>query len=458
MKYQKPPFSGLVAGVTCVGVVLAAGAFAGPGYASDSLAPAMPQPGDTAMVLSPLAPVAGQPTRSGIQQALAAGLSSAGLGPNVRAAVYDTTSGTLIYEQASSSPATPASTDKLLTAAAVLDAYGADSRIKTSVVRGGSGNQVVLVGAGDPMLMTKPSGVGITATASLTSLADQTATALKNEGQNGGETPTKIMATVGFDDSLFSGPRTAPTWPSTYVTSNLVSPIAALMVDGGGGADPSKIAATKFAQLLAARGIAITGTPVRTTVSPSSNELAASFSAPLSESVGHTLAASDNTAAEVLAHLAGVKNGGGGSFEGGARAVSSTLTRLGISTDGLRLDDGSGLSRTDEVPAATLGAVLNQAATTASDQLWPITFGMPIAGFTGTLANRFILPTTKPGRGEVRAKTGTLTGVSALAGFVTDNDGVLLTFVLMAPQAVDVLQAQVAWDRASASLAQCGCK
>lgn len=459
MQHRNVPFRAAVLGISCAIAVAAAGAFASPGFAAGDQSPPMPQPGDTAAVLAPLTSSAGtKPTRSGVERALSSALATSGLGPNARVAVYDTDSGELVYERSSSTPATPASTDKILTAAAVLDAYGPDHRIKTTVVRGAGANEVVIVGAGDPMLTTKQVGSGFAASASLTALADQTATALKSAAATGGETPMTITAVVNFDDGLFTGPRTAPSWPNSYVSANLVSPITALMVDGGGGADPSKTAAVKFAQLLGARGIAVSGTPGRTTAPVGSTELATSVSAPLSDSVGHTLDVSDNTAAEVLAHLAGVKNGTGGSFQGGTVAVNRTLTALGVSTDGLQLYDGSGLSRDDKVPAATLGQLLNKAATSASDELWPITFGMPIAGFTGTLSTRFVLPATKPGRGEVRAKTGTLTGVSSLAGFVTDNDSDLLTFVLMAPDATDVLRTQMAWDKASAALAQCGCQ
>lgn len=459
MKDRKSPISGTGVAFAAALWVAAAGALASPGIAATGTAPAMPQPGDTAAVLAPLTSSAGsQPTQSGLQQALAGPLSTNGVGPNVRVAVFDTDSGNLVYENSSATPATPASTTKLLTSAAVLSAYGADYRIKTTVVRGNGANEVVLVGSGDPSLVSKRAGSGIDAPASLAALADQTAQSLKVAAATGSETPAKITASVNFDDSLFSGPRTAPSWPSSYVSSNLVSPITALMVDGGGGADPSMVAATRFAALLKNRGITVTGTPNRVSAPTAQTEMAVATSAPLSAIVGHTLAASDNTAAEMLGHLAGVKNGGEGTFEGGARAVNRTLTDLGISSDGVRLYDGSGLSRDDRAPARTIGQLLNHTATTNSEQLWPITYGIPIAGFTGTLANRFVLPATKPGRGEVRAKTGTLTGVSALAGFVTDNDGDLLTFVLMAPDATDVIGAQVAWDRATAALAQCGCK
>ncbi|MFA7265504.1 MAG: D-alanyl-D-alanine carboxypeptidase, partial [Candidatus Nanopelagicales bacterium] len=176
MEYRKRRIPAVTLAVACAGAVVVAGSFASPGFAADNDGPPMPQPGDTAAVLSPLASSADQqPTQSGVQQALAGALSNAGLGPNVRVAVYDTDTGDLVYEQASSTPATPASTNKILTAAAVLDAYGPDHRIKTTVVAGAAPNEVVLVGAGDPALTTKRAGVGISATASLAALADQTA-------------------------------------------------------------------------------------------------------------------------------------------------------------------------------------------------------------------------------------------------------------------------------------------
>ncbi|HAM22854.1 MAG TPA: D-alanyl-D-alanine carboxypeptidase/D-alanyl-D-alanine-endopeptidase [Actinobacteria bacterium] len=451
------PAAGIVAAAT-FGVV-AAGVFAAPGFASDASAPTLPQPGDTTAVLAPLTP---QPdasaTQSGLQQALSGPLSVKALGPNARVAVFDTDTGNLLYDRSASNPAIPASTNKLLTSAAVLNAYGADYRIKTSVVQGSSPTDLILVGGGDPLLRTTNPGPDDTPAASLSDLADQTASALKAAASGGGETPTTLTATVNFNDSLFSGPKTAPSWPSSYVASNLVSPITALMINGGGGADPAKTAATTFASLLKKRGISVSATPARVTAGSGGTEVAAVNSPALSGVVTHTLTTSDNTAAEMLAHLAGVKNGTGGSFEGGTVAVSRTLEELGISTQGVRLYDGSGLSRDNQVPAQTIGQVLNKSAISNSQQLWPIPYGMPIAGFTGTLANRFILPATKPGRGEARAKTGTLTSVSSLAGIVTDDSGQLLTFVFMAPAAVDVLGAQVAWDRATAALAQCGCK
>lgn len=447
---------GAVAGSVAVSLALA---FAGSsaGIADDATVPPLPQPGDAPVVLEPLSSDEPVPTAPGIANALAGPLSSAALGPDARIAVYDTDSGELLYGRSPSQPAIPASTDKILTSAAVLDAYGPDHRFTTTVLQGANPQEVVLLGSGDPLLTTARGTIGGAATASLAELADQTADRIKAQSQSGGEVPTQPSVTVAFNDSLFSGPRTAPGWPSTYVSSGLVSPITALMADGGKGSDPSLAATQAFASLLTQRGVAVAASPKRTTYA-GGEQIAATTSAPLSVSVGYTLAASDNTAAEVLGHLAGVKNGGSGSYAGGAAAVNRTLTTLDISTTGVRLVDGSGLSRENEVPAEVIGQVLNKTATSARDTLWPISYGVPVAGFTGTLTDRFITPTSFAGRGEVRAKTGTLTGVSALAGIVTDNNGDLLTFVFMAPQASDVLKTQATWDTASAALAQCGCQ
>ncbi len=86
--------------------------------------------------------------------------------------------------------------------------------------------------------------------------------------------------------------------------------------------------------------------------------------------------------------------------------------------------------------------------------LWPVTSGLPIAGVTGTLAERFDTTGTAPGRGVVRAKTGTLTGVVSLAGVVRDRSGRLLVFGFVADRSPGpLLDAQAALDRAAASCA-----
>jgi D-alanyl-D-alanine carboxypeptidase/D-alanyl-D-alanine-endopeptidase (penicillin-binding protein 4) len=120
------------------------------------------------------------------------------------------------------------------------------------------------------------------------------------------------------------------------------------------------------------------------------------------------------------------------------------------------------LSLRDRLSPRVLTAVLTRVA--AAPALRPIIAALPVAGFSGTLATRFrlapqhVLPTT--GAGAVRAKTGTLTGVSALAGFVTDADGRMLAFAFVADAVPlgGLLAVEAALDGIAAQLASCGCR
>ena len=115
------------------------------------------------------------------------------------------------------------------------------------------------------------------------------------------------------------------------------------------------------------------------------------------------------------------------------------------------------------MPARLLGAVLAAAAAPAqgardTEFLRPLLTGLPVAGGDGTLDDRFAPDApSASGRGVVRAKTGTLTGVSSLAGLVTDADGRLLVFALMSqrrqPGAV-----RPRLDAIAAQLSRCGCR
>ena len=87
--------------------------------------------------------------------------------------------------------------------------------------------------------------------------------------------------------------------------------------------------------------------------------------------------------------------------------------------------------------------------------LRPLLVGLPVAGASGTLADRYHGPSA-PGRGWVRAKTGTLTGVNSLAGTVLDTDGRMLVFALLSngPNPASV---RPRLDALAAELRSCGC-
>ena len=162
------------------------------------------------------------------------------------------------------------------------------------------------------------------------------------------------------------------------------------------------------------------------------------------------LTESDNDMAESLAHLAGAELTGTGSFESGGEATAIAIKSMGVPTEGLVSVDGSGLSSSDKLTPKLLTAILTTAAGPDQPQLHGLFTGLPVAGYSGTLTNRYHDDDSDGGAGLVRAKTGTLTGVNTLAGLVTDSSGGLLAFAVMADEAQS---ADEALDKIAAALA-----
>ncbi len=389
-------------------------------------------------------PATGVPDAAKVRRALAPLLRDADLGPHVLATVAGL-DGTLLYSTGTGA-ATPASTLKLLTATAALETLGPAHTFATTVVGAGA-RRVVLVGGGDPLLARRD----------LDRLARDTAAALAGAGR------TRVR--VGYDTSLFRGPEVSPHWPAGYVPDGVVAPITPLWVDEGRPesgfgrvADPAAVAAASYAKALARAGVAVTGPQQETAAPAGATELARTTSRPLAQIVEHTLETSDNEAAEVLARHVGLSVSGDGSFAGGARAVLRVLDGLGVPTQDATTYDGSGLSREDRLDPDTLTAVLELAASPEQPDLRAVLTGLPVAGFSGSLTERFA-DRDDTGRGLVRAKTGTLSGVSSLAGVVTDREGRPMVFALLADRIdlVDTLDARAALDGATSALAACRC-
>ncbi len=414
--------------------------------------PELPKPAAVAAALPD-----GRPDAAAVRRAVGGLLDDPRLGRRVGFAVAGLDGKPVLAE--GPSVVTPASTLKLLTCLAALDAVGPEHRFTTSVVA--SGRDVTLVGGGDPLLASKPVGEDTyPAQADLATLAEKTARRLLDDGHR--------RVRLSFDDSLFTGPAVSPDWEPDYLPDDVVSPITALWVDEGRlsegdddrAPDPAAHAADVFAAELARDGVTVVGPVRRAAADPSADRVAAVQGAELVEVVQHVIELSDNEGAEVLARHVALSQDLPASFDGAGQAVTEVVHHLGIPVHGAVVLDGSGLSRDDRLPVRTLLATLAASAVPDDPRLGSLVEGLPVAGFSGSLGYRFE-EGGDAALGRVRAKTGTLVagGVHGLAGIVTAKDGTLMLFVAVADR-VKVENTTFVRDRldqVAGALAACAC-
>jgi len=418
-------------------------------------APGAEGPDAPVPVLGPLAATAPTPTTAGLEAVLAPAVED--MPGRFTGTVVDPASGQVLWATDADRALVPGSTAKILTAAAALLTLNPTDGFVTRVVAGTQPGTVVLVGGGDPTLTALPEGEeGVyPGPARLAELVREVR-----------EKVPGPIDTVVVDTSRYSGPTSAPGWDPADVTAGFVTPIEPLMLDGGRGdptvqdtprtSEPALEAGRAFAELLGAD-------EVETGTAPGQGErLASVTSAPFSELVEHAMRTSDNVLAETLAREVAIVRNGPPTFAGAAEQTLAALTQAGFDPAGAVLVDGSGLSTDNQVPARLLGTLLAAASTPAegerdTDFLRPLITGLPVAGGDGTLDDRFgVDAPSSAGRGTVRAKTGTLTNVSSLAGLVTDADGRLLVFAFMSNGASPAT-VRPRLDAMAAELGGCGC-
>lgn len=358
-------------------------------------------------------------------------------------------------------PLVPASTEKLLTATVVLDRMGAGTKLSTEAVAAGEpddgviGGDLYVVGDGDPLLATS----GYTSTFEepdqryndFARLAD----AIKAAGV------TEVKGGVVGDESRFDAQRYVPTWPGRYIRTGEIGPLGALTVNGGftglsqspdtpsserQPGEPALLGAETLISLLRARGVEVSGGPSVGKAPDGTTKIAALDSLSMGDTVGEMLRSSDNITAEILLKDLAVHAGSTGTTADGARVVQDTLGGLGLPTAGSKTIDGSGLDLGNRVTCDLLVAALDRQGPTSA-----LAGDLPVAGRTGTLRKRMRQTAAD---GNVRAKTGTLNEVSALAGFAHAASGEDLTFALIIngtlPAAVDLT------DQVAVALAQYG--
>ncbi|GED99133.1 D-alanyl-D-alanine carboxypeptidase/D-alanyl-D-alanine endopeptidase [Gordonia crocea] len=411
--------------------------------------PARPELITPTPAIHPVNPQAPAPSTSGLAMALAKVSNDKDLG-ELTGQVSDPVTGTVLWEKNPDKPLIPASNAKILTAVAALLGMPQDRRLTTTVLAGADG-QIILRGGGDPTLSGQPAGAPTyyTDAPRIADLAAQ----LRAAG---------VKATsVAVDTSLFTGPTMDRTWDRRDIAGGDIAPIKSLMLDGGRlepleeysprTPDPALAAGKALAAALGLKG------GVTTAVAPEGAKVLASVkSATLATRVNDMMRFSDNVLAETLSVELSLAAGGPGSLAGGADAVLKTLADKGFDTTGVTLRDASGLSYANRVPARVLDAMMAGVAGPRYPQLRVLLDGLPVANGTGTLTDRFN-PRKTSGAGWVRAKTGTLTGVSSLTGIVQTVDGRVLSFALMSNgTAPDV--ARPALDAVVGKIRDCGCR
>jgi D-alanyl-D-alanine carboxypeptidase/D-alanyl-D-alanine-endopeptidase (penicillin-binding protein 4) len=439
----------LVGGVAWVGGLLDGGGQDTPDTVAIPEAQ-LPDLGDAVPVLASLSADAPAPDPDVLAGQLAPLLGSAALGAGVSAEVVDVAGGDVLIGMDADDPATPASTAKLLTAAAALTTLDPTDTVKTTVVAGATPGEVVLVGGGDPTLSRTAPSQTYPGAPTVADLATQIVAALP-----AGTPVTRVVV----DSSLYTGDLTAKGWGPADAPSAYAAPVTATAVDGARVApgstarsgQPGLDAGSALADALGATG----ATVVLGKAPEGAKTLATVESAPIVRLVEQALSMSDNMLAEALARQVALARDLPASFEGSAQAVTAALADAGVDVGGVTLFDGSGLSLQDQVPARVLTAVVAGAADGSLDGASALLSGLPVAGYDGTLFDRGDAETAP---GTVRAKTGTLLGVHALAGTVVTLDGRLLAFAVVADGSSNEVAAEAALDDVAAVLAGCGCR
>ena len=352
------------------------------------------------------------------------------------ALAVDLSTGKVLYGRNQSLSLAPASNEKLALTYGLLKTLGPTFRIDTEVLGEGQlqgpvwNGDLVLRGYGDPSLST----------ADLRLLAQQ----VRAQGIR------RVSGSVRGDESYFDARRTAPGWKASFYGDES-APLSALAVDrdrpfGVLEREPALAAATVFRKTLKAAGVAVTG--------PATSGSVAEFSMPLASVSSPTLATlirymdreSDNFTAEMLLKVLGAAQSDTGTSAAGAAVVTTALSDAGIPLAGVRIVDGSGLSRLDRLTAGALVGILQ--ASWADPAIRPfLVAALPVAGVNGTLEDRM---RRAPARGNVLAKTGTTSDASALSGYVKDR---YVFAVLQNGRPLSYWWARVAQDRFATVLA-----
>lgn len=354
---------------------------------------------------------------------------------------------TTVYSRNGAASFAPASTQKLLVAAAALSLLGPAYRFTTSAVapappQDGTVTALWLVGGGDGLL-SSPEFIAHVATDAradglpLTPLATLAAS-LAASGVRAVDGP------IHGDASRYRDAAFLPTWNPTYHTEQDIGLLSALTLNEGLqqwkpvsklAADPAAFAASELGRLLVGRGVSVAGPFDDGTAPPGGAVVAQVSSAPLSQIISAMLRASDNLIAELLVRELDRHAGGAGTTAGGTRLVLETDARLGLPLAGVHLIDGSGLDDGDRATCTALLAAMDLGGRSGFSAIGD---GLAVAGQSGTLVHRFV-GTSLAGR--LAAKTGWIDNVAGMVGRLQVPAGRTLRFALLVNQPMHYVDA-----------------
>lgn len=411
------------------------------------------------LAIAPMSPSDTAPTAQGIAKKLKKPLANKDIA-DLSGLVIDPVTGEVLWDRDSAAPRVPASSMKLLTAAALLASANPNDRLVTKVVMGDEPGQIVFVGGGDVTLSARPPGTP-TVLPGGPSVAD-----LAAKVKASGVQVTSIL----LDTSYFAGPEMADGWSADDIrgtpreAKGYITKMQALMVDAdredpGNEDSPRTGEPAMTAGKALAHALGNDDLPITEGQAPAGAQIIAQVqSQPLSTLLAQSLENSDNVLSEALARQAAIARGAPPSFAGVSAAIMQALEDLGLDTAGVVVKDGSGMSGDDRVPAAVLGKLMAMAVAGKPAEQRLLLTGLPLAGVSGTLAenDRFTQPETKAGRGWVRAKTGSLASTYALVGYVPDVDGRVLVFAFNSKNVVEQ-KTRYAQDALATALRLCGC-
>jgi len=344
-------------------------------------------------------------------------------GPGASAFVYDATAHRILISRHANEMHPPASVEKLYTSTTALLRMGPEARLATQVLGTGELSEGVwhgnlyLKGGGDPTFGSRGfivrwyGGRG----ASISTLVHKL---VKVDGIR------RVTGDIEGDESYFDSLRGEPS--SGYAFDPwLGGRLSALAFNRGyvgslsGEHAPAAYSALRLLDGLRRAGVRVEGESGAATTPPRAKTLAVVRSPRLSELLHLMLPPSDNYFAETLIKDLGARFGGAGTTSAGAAVVKATLAKLHIRP---QVVDGSGLSRSDLTSPVQVVRLLRETAGSRDGQA--LRSALAIPGL-GTLEERM---RGTAAEGRCQAKTGTLEGVSNIAGYCNAIDGHLLEF------------------------------